>query len=50
MASVAREMVEKAGLNVDELIPASHEYDEGNYAILGAIAGMAVMAFSLWLL
>lgn len=37
-------------ISLDELIPASREYGEDNYAIMGAIAGMAVMAFSLWLL
>ncbi|MBN2027754.1 MAG: zinc transporter ZupT [Actinobacteria bacterium] len=37
-------------ISMDELIPASREYGEDNYAITGAIAGMAVMAFSLWLL
>ncbi len=37
-------------ISLDELIPASREYKKENHAILGAIAGMAVMAFSLWLL
>jgi ZIP family zinc transporter len=37
-------------ISLDERIPASREYGEYNYAIIGAIAGMAVMAFSLWLL
>jgi ZIP family zinc transporter len=37
-------------ISLDELIPASREYNEDSYAIMGAIAGMAVMTFSLWLL
>lgn len=37
-------------ISLDELIPASREYGEDNFAILGAIGGMAVMALSLWLL
>ena len=37
-------------ISLDELIPASREYGEDNYAIMGALTGMAVMAFSLWLL
>lgn len=35
---------------VEELIPMAREYDKGNSMILGAIGGMAVMAFSLVLL
>jgi len=34
-------------ISMDELIPASREHGEDNCAIIGAIAGMAVMAFSL---
>jgi ZIP family zinc transporter len=37
-------------ISLDELIPASREYKMDNYSILGAMAGMLVMAFSLWLL
>jgi ZIP family zinc transporter len=37
-------------ISLDELIPASREYGKDNHAILGAIAGMAVMGLSLWLL
>ncbi len=37
-------------ISLDELIPASREYGRENHAVLGVIAGMAVMAFSLWLL
>jgi zinc transporter, ZIP family len=37
-------------ISLDELIPASREYKKENHAILGVVAGMAVMAFSLWLL
>lgn len=37
-------------ISLDELIPASREYGKDNHAILGAIAGMAVMAVSLWLI
>lgn len=47
LAAVAGIMVY---ISMDELIPASREYGQDNYASLGAIAGMAVMAFSLWLL
>lgn len=37
-------------ISLDELIPASREYGQDNHAILGAIAGMLVMAVSLWLI
>jgi zinc transporter, ZIP family len=37
-------------ISLDELIPTSREYNEDTYATMGIIAGMAVMAFSLWLL
>ncbi len=47
LAAVAGIMVY---ISMDELIPASREYGQDTYATLGAMAGMAVMAFSLWLL
>jgi ZIP family zinc transporter len=47
LAAVAGIMVFIA---LDELIPASREYHGGHYAILGIVAGMAVMATSLGLL
>lgn len=34
---------------LDELLPAARQYGEEHLSILGAIAGMAVMAASLWL-
>ncbi len=34
-------------ISLDELLPTAHEYGEGHRVILGVIAGMAVMAFSL---
>jgi len=37
-------------ISIDELLPASREYGEDNYSILGVIAGMGLMAFSLWLI
>ncbi len=37
-------------ISLDELVPASREYGQDDHAILGVIAGMAVMAFSLWLI
>lgn len=37
-------------ISLDELIPASREYGQEDYAILGVVAGMAVMALSLWLI
>lgn len=47
LAAVAGIMVFVA---LDELIPASREQDRGHWAILGLVAGMAVMALSLGLL
>lgn len=35
-------------ISMDELIPASREYGEDNYSILGIITGMALMALTLW--
>ena len=37
-------------ISFDELLPAAHEYGEHHMSILGLVAGMAVMAFSLILL
>lgn len=37
-------------ISLDELVPASKEYDEGHLSILGVVAGMVVMAVSLELL
>src|SRR6056297_2746038 len=37
-------------ISFDELLPAAEEYGEHHYSILGLIAGMAVMAFSLLML
>jgi ZIP family zinc transporter len=37
-------------ISFDELLPAAEEYGEHHYSILGLIAGMAVMAFSLLIL
>ncbi len=34
----------------DELLPVAHSYGQEHVAILGVLAGMAVMALSLWLL
>ena len=47
LSAVAGIMV---NISLDEPIPASREYGKDGYAILGAVSGMAVMAFSLWLL
>jgi ZIP family zinc transporter len=35
---------------VDELVPISHAYGEEHLSIVGIVAGMAVMSFSLWML
>ncbi len=35
---------------VDELMPVSRAYEEEHLSIVGIVAGMAVMSFSLWLL
>ncbi|HRW35860.1 MAG TPA: zinc transporter ZupT, partial [Thermotogota bacterium] len=37
-------------ISFDELLPAAEEYGEHHFSILGLIAGMAVMAFSLLIL
>jgi ZIP family zinc transporter len=37
-------------ISLDELLPAAQEHGEQHLAIVGAIAGMIVMAASLWLL
>jgi len=37
-------------ISLDELLPAAREHGEEHLAIIGAIAGMAVMAVSLYLL
>lgn len=36
-------------ISLDELLPLSREYGEGHLSIYGLVAGMAVMAISLWL-
>lgn len=36
-------------ISLDELLPTAEEYGEHHYAIYGLVAGMAVMALSLWL-
>jgi len=46
-ASVAGIMV---FISLDELLPASREYGEPHLSVYGLIAGMIVMAISLWLL
>lgn len=37
-------------ISIEELIPMAREYDKGSTMIIGAICGMAIMAFSLTLL
>ncbi len=37
-------------ISFDELVPLSHSFGEEHFPILGLIAGMAIMAISLWLL
>ncbi|MDH4228006.1 MAG: zinc transporter ZupT [Deltaproteobacteria bacterium] len=37
-------------ISLDELLPVAHSYAKEHLAILGVSAGMALMAFSLWLL
>ncbi len=37
-------------ISLDELLPAAREHGEQHLSIIGAMAGMAVMAVSLWLL
>jgi ZIP family zinc transporter len=36
-------------ISIDELLPSAREYGEHHLSIYGMIAGMAVMALSLWL-
>ncbi|MFA7674206.1 MAG: ZIP family metal transporter, partial [Clostridia bacterium] len=36
-------------ISLDELLPSAREYGEGHLSIYGLVAGMAVMAFSIWL-
>ncbi len=36
-------------ISLDELLPSAREYGEHHLSIYGLIAGMAIMAFSLWL-
>lgn len=36
-------------ISIDELLPAAHAYGEHHLSVYGFIAGMAVMALSLWL-
>jgi len=47
LAGVAGLMV---AISLDELVPAAKAYGSEHTPILGAIAGMVVMALSLWLL
>lgn len=47
LAAVAGIMV---FITLDELVPMSHSYGHEHLGILGVIAGMAVMAASIWLL
>ena len=37
-------------ISLDELVPVSHSFGKGHLAIVGAVAGMVIMAFSLWML
>jgi ZIP family zinc transporter len=36
-------------ISVDELLPSAREYGEHHLSIYGMIAGMVIMAMSLWL-
>jgi len=47
LAAVAGVMV---FISIDELVPASRSFGEEHLPILGVVSGMAVMAFSLWML
>jgi ZIP family zinc transporter len=47
LAGVAGLMV---AISLDELVPAAKAHGSEHTPILGAMAGMAVMALSLWLL
>jgi ZIP family zinc transporter len=46
LAAVAGIMV---FISLDELLPSAREYGEGHLSIYGLVAGMAVMALSIWL-
>ena len=37
-------------ISLDELVPVSHSFGKGHLAIVGVVAGMVIMAFSLWML
>lgn len=37
-------------ISLDELLPAAREYGKEHLAIIGAVLGMGIMAFSLWVL
>jgi ZIP family zinc transporter len=37
-------------ISLDEILPMAHRYGREHLVILGVVAGMAIMAFSLWLL
>ncbi len=37
-------------ISIDELLPVSRAYGEEHLSIIGIVAGMAVMSFSLWML
>lgn len=37
-------------ISIDELLPISRAYEEEHLSIVGVVAGMAVMSFSLWML
>jgi len=37
-------------ISIDELLPVSRAYEEEHLSIIGIVAGMAVMSFSLWML
>lgn len=36
-------------ISIDELLPSAREYGEHHLSIYGLVAGMAVMAISLWM-
>lgn len=37
-------------VSIDELVPVSRSFGEEHLSIVGLVIGMAVMAFSLWML
>ena len=37
-------------ISLDELLPVAREYGKEHMAIIGTVAGMVVMALSLWIL